>query len=200
LLLSGRFVPGGLDSVGIPDREDSSGFFQQQHDSRGSPRRDTDYGGNIVQRFEQTASSNIAAYANQSPVEQSQSGQRHNHATESETTNNERQKKRRASASIRISNQASSSSNDTNNLNRNINDAPLADIVPNSPPTPKLICPPSPPPAAPSAYALAVSRMVEMNADMEFAYARLMMLDHEQKKVAARLETLEKLQLDIGGG
>ncbi len=110
-------------------------------------------------------------------------------------SNSENQKKRRLSAPTTTSNQASSSSGGTDNFNQNINDAPLADIVPNSPPTPKLICPPSPPPAAPSAYALAVSRMVEMNADMEFAYARLMMLDLEQRKVAARLEALEELQL-----
>jgi hypothetical protein len=61
-------------------------------------------------------------------------------------------------------------------------------------PTPKLTCPPSPPPSAPSAYALAVIRMVEMNADMEFAYARLMMLDYEQRRVKARLDTLESMQ------
>lgn len=35
-----------------------------------------------------------------------------------------------------------------------------------APPSPE--CPPSPPPAAPSGYALALARMVEMNADMEF--------------------------------
>jgi hypothetical protein len=40
--------------------------------------------------------------------------------------------------------------------------------------------------------------MVEMNADMEFAYARLMMLDHEQRRIEARLETLEKMQLQEG--
>jgi hypothetical protein len=61
-------------------------------------------------------------------------------------------------------------------------------------PTPKLTCPPSPPPAVPSAYALAMIRMVEMNADMEFAYARLMMLDYEQRRVKARLDTLESMQ------
>ena len=55
------------------------------------------------------------------------------------------------------------------------------------------ICPPSPKPAPPSSFALAISRMVEMNADMEFAYARLMMLEHEHERVKVRLYVLEKL-------
>jgi hypothetical protein len=42
--------------------------------------------------------------------------------------------------------------------------------------------------------------MVEMNADMEFAYARLMMLDHEQRRVKARLDTLESMQQQFQGG
>jgi hypothetical protein len=40
--------------------------------------------------------------------------------------------------------------------------------------------------------------MIEMNEDMEFAYARLMMLEHEHKKIQARLETLETMQLEEG--
>ena len=68
LLLSGRFVPGVFNGLGgIPDREDSSDFIQQQHDSRGSPKGDTGWG-NIAQRFEQTASSQIAISANQPAV------------------------------------------------------------------------------------------------------------------------------------
>jgi hypothetical protein len=35
--------------------------------------------------------------------------------------------------------------------------------------------------------------MIEMNADMEFAYARLMMLEQEEKKVQARLEAFKEL-------
>jgi len=139
----------------------------------------------------QSASSNGAVSSKQSAFEQSQSGQ----ATESATSNNDSQRKRHASTPAAISTQASSSSGGADNRNRSINGVPLADIVPDSP---QLICPPSPPPAAPSAHALAVSRMVEMNADMEFAYARLMMLDHEQRRIEARLETLEKMQLQEG--
>ncbi|KAL3770688.1 hypothetical protein ACHAW5_003132 [Stephanodiscus triporus] len=207
MLLSGRLVPGSSDSVGYLDREDSPRFLQQQHDPRGSPRQDTGYVGNIAQRFEgpsernmnrsplitarlntiptpQSATSNNAVSSNQSVFEQSHSGQCHNHTTESATSSNENQRKRRASTPTAINNQASTSDCGANNLD--------------SQPTPKLICPSSPPPAAPSAYALAVSRMVEMNADMEFAYARLMMLDHEHRKVKARLETLEKLQVQEG--
>jgi len=60
-----------------------------------------------------------------------------------------------------------------------------------APPSP--VCPPSPPPAAPSGHALALTRMIEMNADMEFAYARLMMLEQEEKKVQARLEAFKEL-------
>ena len=75
---------------------------------------------------------------------------------------------------------------------------PPANVVPieSTPPSP--VCPPSPPPSAPSGYALAVTRMIEMNADMEHAYARLMMLEQEEKRVEARLETLKELQ--NGGG
>ena len=68
LLSSGRFVPGAYDGLGgIPDREDSSDFIQQQHDSQGSPKRDTGWG-NIAQRFEQTAAYQIAISANQPAV------------------------------------------------------------------------------------------------------------------------------------
>ena len=42
-------------------------------------------------------------------------------------------------------------------------------------------------------HALALTRMIEMNADMEFAYARLMMLEQEEKKVQARLEAFKEL-------
>jgi hypothetical protein len=139
----------------------------------------------------QSESINSAVSSKQSGFEQSQSG----HATESGTSNNDNQRKRRASTPTAISNQPSSSSGGADNLNRSINEAPFADIVPDSP---QLVCPPSPPPAAPSAHGLAVSRMIEMNADMEFAYARLMMLDHEQRRIEARLETLEKIQLQEG--
>lgn len=54
------------------------------------------------------------------------------------------------------------------------------------PPSPK-----SPSPAPPSAYALAMARMVEMNADMEFAWVRMQMLDTEVKLIEARLECME---------
>ena len=50
------------------------------------------------------------------------------------------------------------------------------------PPSPK-----SPPPAPPSGYALAISRMVEMNADMEFAWVKMQMLDTEVKIIEARI-------------
>lgn len=49
-------------------------------------------------------------------------------------------------------------------------------------PAPVVVVPPSPkspPPAPPSAYALAMARMLEMNADMEFAWVRMQMLDTE---------------------
>ena len=77
---------------------------------------------------------------------------------------------------------------------------PPANVVPieSTPPSP--VCPPSPPPSAPSGYALAVTRMIEMNADMEHAYARLMMLEQEEKRVEARLETLKELQNGGGAG
>eukprot|EP00986_Skeletonema_menzelii_P014020 scaffold8772_cov150-Skeletonema_menzelii.AAC.7 len=54
------------------------------------------------------------------------------------------------------------------------------------PPSPK-----SPPSAPPSAYALAMARMVEMNADMDFAWVRMQMLDTEVKLIEARLESME---------
>ncbi|KAK1748754.1 hypothetical protein QTG54_000693 [Skeletonema marinoi] len=60
--------------------------------------------------------------------------------------------------------------------------------------TPVVVVPPSPKspsPAPPSAYALAVSRMVEMNADMEFAWVRMQMIDTEVKIIEARLESME---------
>lgn len=61
-------------------------------------------------------------------------------------------------------------------------------------PTPVVVVPPSPespPPAPPSAYALAMARMVEMNADMEFAWVRMQMLDTEVKLIEARLEYMD---------
>ena len=54
------------------------------------------------------------------------------------------------------------------------------------PPSPK-----SPPSAPPSAYALAVARMMEMNADMDFAWVRMQMLDTEVKLIEARLDSME---------
>lgn len=55
--------------------------------------------------------------------------------------------------------------------------------------------PTSPPPSKPSSHALAMSRTIEMNADMQFAYTRLMMLEMEHQRVEARLGALETLSL-----
>lgn len=74
-----------------------------------------------------------------------------------------------------------------------------ADAVTEQPPMIVPQSPPSPPASKPSAHALAVSRMMEVNADMEYAYARLMMLEVEHERVKARLSVLEKLENESGG-
>ena len=65
---------------------------------------------------------------------------------------------------------------------------PPVDIVPTSPPRT-----PSPQPSQPSAFTIAMMRMVEMNADMEFAHAKLKMLEMEHKRVMARLDALKEV-------
>ena len=52
---------------------------------------------------------------------------------------------------------------------------------------------PSPQPSQPSAFTIAMMRMVEMNADMEFAHAKLKMLEMEHKRVMARLDALKEV-------
>lgn len=87
-------------------------------------------------------------------------------------------------------------STDTASSNNGREDEPPAPAVDVVPPSPAPI--PSPEPAAPSPLAVAMSRMVEMNADMEFAYAKLLMLELEHARVAARLEALEKISDESG--
>lgn len=220
LHMSGRFVPGGgMDNPNNPDAEDQRGFYHQHqnqqapHQYSGVSPRESGYTGNIAQRFEgppdssmnrsqpppawpnafaasQSASSHPAA-----PLKQSATGQTHANDT---------------SASYNAHHEQHRSQTPTPGAGPNLNQGVAirnessADIVPESPKQTTreednaFICPPSPPPAAPSAYALALSRMIEMNEDMEFAYARLIMLEHEHKKIQARLETLETMQLEEG--
>lgn len=227
LHMSGRFVPGGGgDNPNNPDAEDQRGLHQQypkqppqpQHQYSGVSPRESGHSGNIAQRFEgppnasmnrshppparpnaftasQSASSHPAA-----PFKQSATGQ--THAIDSSGSNNSHHEQHRSQTPT----PGAGSNSGTNNLNQGvaISNESSADIVPESPKQSTreedntYICPPSPPPAAPSAYALALSRMIEMNEDMEFAYARLMMLEHEHKKIQARLETLETMQLEEG--
>jgi len=200
LLMSGRFVPGGTPDSVVNNRETDA--------SPTSARREG-YGGNIAQRFEGPHDRNI----NRSPL--LSTGMSDNPSTKIRI---ESSHETSASRHINKETETSSTSNGTNNNSRSapttrniqntnnngrtqqttVNIVPLDEPPPL--PVPKLTCPPSPPPAAPSAYALALIRMVEMNADMEFAYARLMMLDHEQRRVKARLDTLESMQQQFQGG
>jgi hypothetical protein len=51
---------------------------------------------------------------------------------------------------------------------------------------------PSPAPLPPSSFTMALMRMIEMNADMEFAHVKLKLLEMEHGRVRARLEALEE--------
>lgn len=52
---------------------------------------------------------------------------------------------------------------------------------------------PSPPPGPPSGLAEAMSRLTDLTAQMEFAYAKQLKLQREQEVVRAKIELLEKL-------
>ena len=82
---------------------------------------------------------------------------------------------------------------DNNNNNQQQHQQEPANVIPSSPPRT-----PSPEPAPPSAFTMALMRMVEMNADMEFAHVKLKMLEIEHKRVMARLEALEEINKDGG--
>mmetsp|Transcript_5072 Transcript_5072/g.10109 ORF Transcript_5072/g.10109 Transcript_5072/m.10109 type:complete len:350 (+) Transcript_5072:590-1639(+) len=112
--------------------------------------------------------------------------ERHRHSMNSDSGNNntnDPQPREAPKHSNATNHSQHSTTNDPPELNQTV-----VDVIPPSP-----SCPPSPEPAAPSALAVAMARMVEMNADMEFAYAKLMMLQHEHERVEARLKVIGKL-------
>jgi len=199
--MNGRFVPepsrAALTDVNIPNSEDNR--MQQQRP--GSPRRE------FAQRFDPPDNNlnrshlvptrsieHVPVRSNEHiptttapskpPMKQQQQQQQStpNNSARTDATATSKSQNHRPHTPPNKPAAAGSCSggkeHDTPNDNK-------ADIVPQSP-TP-------PPPAKPSSYALAMSRMIEMNADMQFAYARLMMLEVEHQRVQARLGALEKL-------
>ena len=216
LHMSGRFVPGGgMDNPNHPDADEQRGFYhqhqkqhpqqqqQQQHQYSGVSPRESGYSAQ-PNPFppSQPPSSHTADLFNQDATGQT------NAIYSSLSSNNAHQERHRSQTPTPGASTISGVGGGANHPNQGavvLSNESSANIVPESPTQTKheeednsFICPPSPPPAAPSAYALALSRVIEMNEDMEFAHARLMMLEHEHKKIQARLKTLEHLQMEEG--
>jgi hypothetical protein len=64
---------------------------------------------------------------------------------------------------------------------------------------PPLPVPPSPPPepSEPSGYVVALTRLFDLEAQMEFAFAKHMQLMAKQKKLRAQTEVLQNLPVGI---
>lgn len=202
--MSGRFIPDAGRSA--MDLNQNAGEGRPGQRGRpGSPRREPGYGGGMAGRFD-APDRNV----NRSPPPAVHRSPHDNPAAQfacraqlygpSGSKPAPDQQPRHTRKNAPTNPMANASMNDrrpprprTPNADAVERASSAADVVPQSP------SPPSPPPAPPSAYALAVSRMVEMEADMQFAYARLMMLDHEHKKIEARLSTIEKLTEEGNG-
>jgi len=202
--MNGRFVPDAsrAASVDLNIPLEDNRLQQQQHQQPGSPRRESSYsnsmaqrfdGPNLAQRFDGPDHNNNMNRSHAAPPrsndhvtmptfqkppmqQQQQSGQNSNAIDVTTTSNNHQHRPRTPPPN----NPTSAAGGGGGILKNN-----QANIVPQSPT--------SPPAAKPSSYALAVSRMIEMNADMQFAYAKLMMLEFEHQRVEARLGALEKL-------
>lgn len=219
-------MSGGMENSSNQDAEDERGFYHQhqkqpqQHQYSGVSPKESGFSGTTTQRFEGPPYSSMnrsqpplprpnvfpvslpASSHTTATFKQSVTGQ--TLANDSSASNNSHHEHHRSqtptqgvgTGSVGGANHLNQGSIQSNELSAN--------IVPESPTQPTreedyvFSCPPSPPPAAPSAYALSLSRMIEMNEDMEFAHARLMMLEHEHEKIQARLKTLENLQLEEG--
>lgn len=211
--MNGRFVPDAsraASSVDVNIPLEDNRLQQQQHQQPGSPRRESSYSNSMAQRFDgpnlaqrfdgpnlaqrfdgpdlnnnmnrshaplARSNDHVTMPASQKPhMQQQQQSSQNNNAIDLTTTSNNNHRSRTPPPN----NPTSAPGGGASILKSN-----QANIVPQSPT--------SPPAAKPSSYALAVSRMIEMNADMQFAYAKLMMLEFEHQRVEARLGALEKL-------
>lgn len=59
------------------------------------------------------------------------------------------------------------------------------------------VVPPSPPPGRPSSLCLALTRLADVQSQMEFAYAKQMQLSKVHEVMKARIEVLEKLPVGL---
>eukprot|EP01083_Nonionella_stella_P038474 104691_1 len=86
-------------------------------------------------------------------------------------------------------NTSTSTSNDNNTSKRSETPPPQEEEV--------NVIPPSPPAAPPSGLAVALARLSDLTAQIEFQYAKHLQMQKEHEIIRAKIETLEKLPVGI---
>ena len=169
----GRGHPGRGHPRFVPDANRSDNIMQRPESQSPPPRRESSY-----HRFDGPRSHDASMPSYASIAEKSM----HQPVEEHHMQQHENTKKDDSVAEVVKHDEAKV----VESKRRSSTPPPVAAPVAVVPPSPK-----SPSPAPPSAYALAMARMVEMNADMEFAWVRMQMLDTEVKLIEARLESMD---------